>query len=86
MKFIEEVRQAWKMWSIRLAAVAGIVAGIIAANQSIALGLVYFLPDGIWRVIAGIAIGLVVFVIPTITRLVKQRKLEKTDVSATEQN
>jgi hypothetical protein len=53
MKFIEEVRQAWKMWSIRIAAIAGILAGVIASNQSIALGLVYFLPEGTWRIVAG---------------------------------
>jgi hypothetical protein len=86
MKIIEEARQAWKLWSIRIAAIAGIVAGIIASNQSIALGLVYFLPEGIWRIVAGAGIGLVVFVIPTLARLMKQQKLEKTDVSATEQN
>ena len=86
MKLIEEVRQAWKMWSIRIAAIAGILAGVIASNQSIALGLVYFLPEGVWRIVAGAGIGLVVFVIPTLARLVKQQKLEKTDVSATEQN
>ena len=74
------------MWSIRLAALAGILAGIIASNQSIALGLVYFLPEGIWRVVAGVGIGFIVFVIPTIVRLVKQKKLEKTNVSANQQN
>lgn len=79
MKLIEEARHAWKMWSIRIAAVAAILAGVIASNQSIALGLVYFLPDGPWRVVAGIGIGLVVFVIPTVARLVKQEKLEKPD-------
>lgn len=86
MKLIEEVRHAWKMWSIRIAAIAGILAGVIASNQSIALGLVYFLPEGKWRIVAGAGIGLVVFVIPTLARLMKQQKLEKTDVSATEQN
>lgn len=79
MKLIEEARQAWKLWSIRIAAIAAILAGVIASNQSIALGLVYFLPEGPWRVVAGIGIGLVVFVIPTVARLVKQEKLEKPD-------
>jgi len=79
MKLIEEARQAWKMWSIRIAAIAAILAGVIASNQSIALGLVYFLPEGPWRIVAGIGIGLVVFVIPTVARLVKQEKLEKPD-------
>ena len=79
MNLIEEARQAWKLWSIKLAAVTAILATVIASNQSIALGLVYFLPDGPWRIVAGICIGLVVFVIPTMTRLMKQSKLEKSD-------
>lgn len=79
MNIIKELRAAWKLWSIKLAAVTAILAAVIASNQSIALGLVYFLPEGPWRIVAGIGIGLVVFVIPTITRLMKQSKLEKPD-------
>lgn len=74
MKLIEEARQAWKLWSVKLAALTAILAAIVASNQTIALGLVYFLPEGPWRVVAGIGIGLVVFVIPTVVRLVKQGK------------
>jgi len=74
MKLIEEARQAWKLWSVKLAAITAILAAIVASNQTIALGLVYFLPEGPWRVVAGIGIGLVVFVIPTVVRLVKQGK------------
>ena len=74
MKLIDEARQAWKLWSVKLAAVTAILAAILASNQSIALGLIYFLPDGPLRVVAAVGIGLVVFVIPTITRLAKQPK------------
>lgn len=74
MKLIEEARQAWKLWSVKLAALTAILAAIVASNQTIALGLVYFLPEGPWRVVAGIGIGMVVFVIPTVVRLVKQEK------------
>lgn len=76
MKLIEEARQAWKLWSVKLAALTAILAAIVASNQTIALGLVYFLPEGPWRVVAGIGIGLVVFVIPTVVRLVKQGKAD----------
>ncbi len=68
------LREAWKLWSVKLAAVAGILAAVIASNQSIALGLVYFLPEGPWRIVTAIGIGIVVFVIPTITRMAKQGK------------
>lgn len=67
-----KLREAWKLWSVKLAAVAGILAAVIASNQSIALGLVYFLPEGPWRIVTAIGIGMVVFVIPTITRMMKQ--------------
>lgn len=67
-----KLREAWKLWSVKLAAVAGILAAVIASNQSIALGLVYFLPEGPWRIVTAIGIGVVVFVIPTITRMMKQ--------------
>ena len=86
MNLIKNFRQAWKLWSVRLAAVTAILATIIAANQSIALGLIYFLPpEGPLRTIVAVVIGIVVFVIPTVTRLMKQKKLESTDVSNTEQ-
>lgn len=71
---ISEFRKAWKLWSVKLAAITGILAAVIAGNQSIALGLVYFLPEGPWRIVTAIGIGIVVFVIPTITRMAKQGK------------
>jgi len=74
MNLIKELRAAWKLWSVKLAALTAILAAIVASNQTIALGLVYFLPEGPWRVVAGVGIGLVVFVIPTVVRLVKQGK------------
>jgi hypothetical protein len=79
MKLIEEARQAWKMWSVKLAAVTGLMAALVASNQTIALGLIYFLPEGPLRLVVAGAIGLVVFVIPTALRLLQQPKLSKTD-------
>lgn len=69
------LRSAWKLWSVKLAAVVAILAGLLAGNQSIALGLIYFLPDGPWRVVIAIAVSVIVFVIPTITRMIQQPKL-----------
>lgn len=73
------LRSAWKLWSVKLAGLVAIVAGLLAANPDIAIGLIYFLPDGPWRVVIAIAVSVIVFVIPTITRMVKQPKLDKTD-------
>lgn len=77
---IEDCRNWWRMWSVRLAALAGIVAGVLSASPGLLTWLVNeFLPSGPWRVVASALIGLVVFVIPTITRLIPQKKLEKRD-------
>lgn len=77
---VDNVKQAWKLHSVKLASVTAILATILAANQSIALGLIYFLPDGPLRLVVAVIIGVVVFVIPVATRLVQQPKLsEKTD-------
>lgn len=75
MKLIENARQAWKMWSVKLAAVTALLATILAGNQSIALGLIYFLPDGPLRILVAVIIGVVVFVVPVVARLVSQPKL-----------
>lgn len=79
MKLIEEARQAWKMWSVKLAAVTGLLAALLASNQTIALGLIYFLPDGPARLAVAGLIGVVVFVIPTLARIIQQPKLRQTD-------
>lgn len=73
MNLLDEIRQAWKLGSVKLAALAGVLATILASNQSIALGLVYFLPVGPLRIVAAVAIGLVVFVIPTLRTMIERK-------------
>ena len=73
MSILDEIRQAWKLGSVKLAALAGVLATILASNQSIALGLVYFLPVGPLRIVAAVAIGLVVFVIPTLRTMIERK-------------
>ncbi len=73
MSLLDEIRSAWKLGSVKLAAVAGVLATILASNQSIALGLIYFLPVGPLRIVAAVAIGLVVFVIPTIKTMIERK-------------
>jgi hypothetical protein len=74
---VDSIKEAWKLGSIKLAAVAGVLAAIMASNQTIALGLVYFLPDGPLRVLVAVLIGVVVFVIPTATRLLGKEKKDE---------
>ena len=74
MKLIENwAEQLWKAWSIRLAAIAGVVAGWLAANPEQTKELLALLPDGPLRVLASAGIGLFVFSLATGARLVAQK-------------
>ena len=73
MKFVQDWRQAWRWWSVRLSVLAGIVAGYVATPEGAAsiAALVRYVPDH-WRPIASIGIGLAVAMIPTLTRIIQQ--------------
>lgn len=74
MKFlIDEARLWWKMWSVRLAAMAGLLAAYLAASPETTQSLLALLPDGPMRVVAGALIGLFVFAMATGARLVRQK-------------
>ena len=80
MKIIKEARQAWKLSSVRLAAFVSVMAGIITANQSLALGLIYFLPDGRLRIVAAVGVTIIMFVVPVffrLTRLTKNKNIAR---------
>lgn len=70
---IEEWRSAWRWWSVRIAGIAAIVAGVLTASPSLVLGLIGMLPQGPWRTVMAVGVGTVVFVIPTLARIVKQK-------------
>jgi hypothetical protein len=76
MKLIDEARQWHKFASVRLAALAGVVAAYLAANPEQTQALLDLLPEGPARVVASAAIGLFVFGLATGTRLVRQGKRE----------
>ena len=65
-----------KAGSIRLAALAGVVAGYLAANPDQTEALLALLPDGPMRVLASAGIGLFVFSLATGARLVSKGKRE----------
>lgn len=77
--FIDGARQWWRMWSVRLAAVTGIVAATLTAHPAILLGLIGFLPRGPMQYVIAAIVGLLVFGVPTLTRVLSQPKLEKPD-------
>ena len=71
MKLIDSYRSWYRMWSIQLAALAGVIAAAIMANPSLLLGLVAYIPEQ-WRGLAAILTGLMTFVLPAVTRLTLQ--------------
>ena len=80
MKYlIDECGNWWKLWSVKLAALAGVVAAYLAANPEQTEELLAILPDGPLRVLASAGIGLLIFGLATGTRLVKQPTKEKPD-------
>ena len=63
-----------KAGSIRLAAIAGIVAGYLAANPDQTEALLALLPEGPLRVLASAGIGLFVFSLASGSRLVSFKR------------
>lgn len=79
MNLAEELRHVWRLWSVRLAALAGVFAAAVATDPTILTGLVAHLPEGRLRTVAAALVGLVVFLAPTVARLWPQSLPEKKD-------
>ena len=74
MKFIHGYWQAHRLWSVRLAAVAGMFTTWVITNPaqvSVALAAV---PDQ-YRPLVASAVGLSTFALPTLVRLISQPSL-----------
>jgi hypothetical protein len=74
MQIVENWRSAWRLYSVRLAAAAGLIAAYLAANPDQTQDLLALLPDGPMRTLAAAGIGLFVFTLATGTRLARQPK------------
>jgi hypothetical protein len=61
--------------SIKLAAVFAVIVGVLTANPILVVGLIGFLPDGLWKWVIGLAVALVVFAIPALASVWRQPKL-----------
>ena len=73
MKLIDNwLETVLKAGSVRLAALAGIVAGYLAANPTQTEALLALLPDGPLRVLASAGIGLFVFSLATGARILQR--------------
>lgn len=77
MKLIDEARQWWRLWSVRVTGVMTYLAGILCQNTPMVLGLIGFIPAGPLRTAAAGAVGFIVFGLPIIAaRLAQQPGLE----------
>lgn len=74
---IDEAKEWYRMWSVRLAAIAGVIAAYLAANPEQSQLLINSLPEGPLRTFVAFGIGLFVFSLATGARLVKQPGSEK---------
>lgn len=74
MKFVAEFRHWWKYWSVRLAILAGIVAGAMTAFPQVFLGLVAYVPVE-YRPVASVFVAILVAGVPTLVRMIPQAKL-----------
>lgn len=79
VNLIPDWTKVFKTAGVKLAAIAAILATILASNQSLAIGLVMFLPVGPMRYLVAGLIGIIVFVIPTLTQILKRKKPEGSD-------
>ena len=76
MKLIEtQLRKIWKLWSVKLAALAGLIAGYLTAFPDQRETLMSAIPEE-WRGLAGVLVGFLIFATATGTRLVRQEPPE----------
>ncbi|MBB3955926.1 hypothetical protein [Novosphingobium sediminicola] len=71
MTLVDDARQAWRWWSVRMAALAGVLAGALVAQPQILTSLVAYVPER-WRPLTSALAGLAVFAAPTALRLLQQ--------------
>ena len=71
MRLVDDARQWWRWWSVRAAALAGLVVGWATQWPQQIFGLIAYVPEH-WRPAVGAALGFAVFALPTALRLFKQ--------------
>ena len=78
MKLIEEARQFWRLWSVRVMAIPVLVAGAYATSPGVFIAMADYVPEQ-WRPMALFAGTIVMSGLGTWARLVKQPKKECPD-------
>jgi hypothetical protein len=77
IQLIENWRESWRWASVRLAALVGIVSGVLTASPELLLGLIGFLPEGRLRLGLSVGVALIVFGLPTLVRIFRKEPCDE---------
>lgn len=77
MQFVEDARQFWRWWSVRLAFVAGIVGAYFATNDGRATleMMLAWVPDSLRPPL----VFFIMAVLPTLVRTIQQKPKDQTN-------
>ncbi|WP_062788591.1 hypothetical protein [Novosphingobium capsulatum] len=70
-KIRAEAGSLWRLWSVKMAALAGLIVTYLMSDPTLLPRLVAYVPDR-WRPLASMAVGFAVFALPTIARWLPQ--------------
>jgi hypothetical protein len=68
---IAEIRPLWRLWSVKLAALGGLIVAYLMSDPTLLPRVVAYVPEG-WRPLASLGVGFVAFALPTIARWLPQ--------------
>ncbi|MCW1985608.1 UNVERIFIED_ORG: hypothetical protein M2348_001340 [Sphingomonas sp. R1F5B] len=66
-----EMRPLWRLWSVRLAALAGLIVAYLMSDPTLLPRLVAYVPPE-WRPVTSVLVGFAAFALPTIARRLPQ--------------
>ncbi|TXH54311.1 MAG: hypothetical protein E6Q97_11175 [Desulfurellales bacterium] len=75
-RIVEEATLLFKFWSVRVAALGGLIVAYLMSDPTLLPRLVNYVPQE-YRPLMSIFIGFVAFALPTIARRLPQPKLKK---------
>lgn len=66
-----EAASLWRLWSVKIAALAGLVVAYLMSDPTLLPRAVAYVPEG-WRPVASALVGFAAFALPTIARRLPQ--------------
>lgn len=71
LKVRAESGSLWRLWSVKLAALGGLIVAYLMSDPTLLPRIVAYVPDA-WRPLASVAVGFAAFALPTIARRLPQ--------------